>query len=182
MSGAVPALAVAVVAAVVAALVAVLVALLAACGSPKAAGPNGTNGPAGDALLQLPAPTQVVVQTRIVPGLGTVLTDSTGHTLYMFSPDARSRVSCTGSCAGTWPPLAVAKGSTPTAGSGVEASQLGTLADPNSGADITTYARYPLYRYAGDVSAGTANGQHLFLNGGPWYAMSPDGTPVVAAE
>jgi predicted lipoprotein with Yx(FWY)xxD motif len=107
-----------------------------------------------------------------------VLVDGQGRTLYMFPPDAGSQVTCTGPCAGTWPPLVIQDGHGATAGSGVIAADLGTLADPNTGARIVTYAGYPLYRYAGDVTAGTANGQALFLNGGPWYAVRANGQSV----
>jgi predicted lipoprotein with Yx(FWY)xxD motif len=97
-----------------------------------------------DALLQLPVPTNVAVQARQIAGLGLVLTDSQGHALYMFPPDAGSRVSCTGPCAGTWPPLVIAEGDKPTAGGGgVNAQDLSTLADPNTGARIVTYGGYP---------------------------------------
>lgn len=134
--------------------------------------------PAGDALLRLSVPAQVTVAAHPVGGLGVVLTDAAGRTLYMFPPDAGGHVTCTGGCAGTWPPLVTASNSTPMAGPGVNPADLGTLVDPNSGAAILTYTGYPLYRYAGDLGPGTANGQGLFLNGGPWYALSPDGNPV----
>ncbi len=130
-----------------------------------------------DTLLVRSVPATVVVQARTILGLGTVLTDAAGHTLYMFPPDAGSRVSCTGPCAGTWPALAT-RSSHPTAGAGVNGAVLSTLPDPNSGTRIVTYAGYPLYRYAGDTSAGTANGQALFLDGGPWYTVTPAGNPV----
>lgn len=132
-------------------------------------------------MLVQPVPAHVTVATRDLPHLGTILVDGSGRTLYMFPPDARRRVTCTGACAGTWPPLAVADGSQPTAGPGVSASELSTLADPNTGARIVTYAGYPLYRYAGDVRAGTAHGQALFLNGAPWYVVTPDGEPVTSS-
>ena len=107
-----------------------------------------------------------------------MLTDTSGHVLYMFPPDARRRVSCTGACAGTWPPLAVADGRTPRAAAGVRADELGTLPDPNTGARVVTYAAQPLYRYAGDLAPGVANGQALNLNGGPWYVVTTAGTPL----
>jgi predicted lipoprotein with Yx(FWY)xxD motif len=130
-----------------------------------------------DTLLVRSVPATVEVRVRSVPGLGAVLTDGAGHTLYMFPPDAGSRASCTGPCTGTWPPLAC-RTSHPTAGGGVNGSVLATRPDPNSGARIVTYAGYPLYRYAGDTTAGTANGQGLFLDGGPWYALTPAGNPI----
>ncbi|WP_375498376.1 hypothetical protein [uncultured Jatrophihabitans sp.] len=123
-------------------------------------------------------PDHVTVTTRQATGLGTILVDSRGHALYMFPPDAGGRVSCTGACAGTWPPLVVSSGVKPTATGGVNSEVLSTLADPNTGARIVTYSGYPLYRYAGDVRAGTADGQALFLNGGPWYVLNTAGNPI----
>jgi len=131
-----------------------------------------------DSLLQLAAPTTVVLHTQQVPGVGVVLADTSGHTVYLFPPDADSRVTCTGPCAGTWPPLSITASGEVAAGAGVHADQVGRTADPNSGADVVTYAAHPLYRYAGDITPGTANGQALFLNGGPWYVLTAAGQPV----
>jgi predicted lipoprotein with Yx(FWY)xxD motif len=151
-------------------LLATVCLLLAGCGS-------GSAHPR-DPLLILPVPTHVTVQTRNIAGLGAILTTSEGYTLYMFPPDAGSRVSCTGPCAGTWPPLTIARTAKPTAGPGVNQEDLATLDDPNSGADIVTYGGYPLYRYAGDTTPGTANGQDLFDDGGPWYVLNPTADPI----
>ena len=152
-------------------ITALLTAVLAGCA--------GHHATARDGLLARAVPDEVEVFTHRVPGLGTVLADADGRTLYMFPPDAGSRVSCTGPCAGTWPALATIS-TRPTAGPGVNASVLSELPDPNTGADVVTYAGYPLYRYAGDTTAGTANGQGLFLDGGPWYALTPAGNPVTS--
>lgn len=135
-------------------------------------------GSRGDSLLKVPVASRLTIATRVVAGLGRVVVDGRGRTLYMFPPDAGSRVSCTGSCAGVWPPEDITDGSTPTAGAGVNPAALSTLADPNTGALVVTYLGYPLYRYAGDVRPGEANGQGLFNNGGPWYVLSPSGTPI----
>jgi predicted lipoprotein with Yx(FWY)xxD motif len=143
---------------------------LAGCGSDR--------GSSGDAVLPLPVSPHVSVGVRHLDGLGDVLVDGQGRTLYMFPPDAGRGVTCTGACAGTWPPLVIAGAHAPSAGAGVIESDLSTVADPNTGARVVTYAGYPLYRYAGDVAAGTADGQALFLNGGPWYVVDPDGQPV----
>jgi predicted lipoprotein with Yx(FWY)xxD motif len=139
----------------------------------------GAGSGSGDRLLAQSTPATVSVRVGTVPGLGRVLTDAQGHALYMFPPDAGSRVSCTGPCAGTWPPLAMT-GTHPTAGQGVDRTLLATRPDPNTGGHLVTYANYALYRYAGDTTAGTANGQGLFLNGGPWYVLTPAGNPVTS--
>ncbi len=149
----------------------VAAALLAGCSSSSSSHPR-------DALLRVAVPSSVTVDLRTVAGLGAILVDSNGHTLYMFPPDAGSRVSCTGACAGVWPPLVIKDGNKPAAGPGVTAGSLSTLADPNTGQRIVTYLGYPLYRYSGDLEPGQANGQALFNSGGPWYVLHADGQPV----
>jgi predicted lipoprotein with Yx(FWY)xxD motif len=133
---------------------------------------------AGDPVLPQEVATAIELELVDVPGLGSVLVDGDGFVLYMFPPDARAQVTCTGPCAGSWPPLAVADGVTPTAGDGLDEQLLGTLPDPNTGGRIVTYGGYPLYRYAGDVDPGTAYGQALLLNGAPWYVLDADGQPL----
>lgn len=139
-------------------VVASLIAL-AGCGSSKPAAP----------------PT---VKTATIGGLGTVLVNSQGYTLYMFVPDARRGVTCTGACAGTWPPLKTAAGTTAQAGPGVRAALFGSDKAPN-GSTVVTYNKWPLYTYAADINPGDVVGQALDLNGGYWYVMQPDGTPLV---
>ena len=142
------------------------------------AGCSHTQANVGDPLLRIPVPAHVTVEAHDVNGLGDVLVDGQGRTLYMFPPDAGSQVTCIGGCTGIWPPVVISTKSKPTAGSGVNALDLGTLHDPNTGALIVTYGGFPLYRYSGDTEPGTANGQGLFLNGGPWYALNPDMAPI----
>ena len=38
-------------------------------------------------------------------GLGRILVDGRGHTLYLFMKDTRSKSACAGQCAAYWPPL-----------------------------------------------------------------------------
>jgi predicted lipoprotein with Yx(FWY)xxD motif len=121
-------------------------------------------------------PEHAEVSVGSVPNVGKVLVDAQGRTLYVFAPDHRHDVTCTGACAGTWPP-AFSSG-TPAAGAGVTASKLSTDADP-AGGQVVTYNGWPLYTYVADVQAGLATGQAVDLNGGYWYAMAPDGTPIV---
>ncbi len=112
-----------------------------------------------------------------MPGLGTVLITSQGLTLYTFAPDAHTKVTCVGGCAGVWPPLALASGQKAGAAGGVKASLLGS--DPNpSGGEVVTYNKWPLYTYVGDTAAGSAMGQALNINGGLWYVISPAGVVI----
>src|SRR5580765_5651084 len=57
-------------------------------------------------------------------GLGQILVDSQGSTLYLFQKDTGTQSECTGACASSWPPLRT--NGKPTAGSGANASLLGT--------------------------------------------------------
>jgi predicted lipoprotein with Yx(FWY)xxD motif len=123
------------------------------------------------------AATTVVISTRSLPKLGTVLVNSKGRTLYMFVPDKQTKVTCVGVCAAIWPPLKLAKGAKPTSKGNAKASLLGS--DPNpTGGRVVTYNHWPLYTYVADTSAGQAKGQALNLNGGLWYVLSPSGKVI----
>jgi predicted lipoprotein with Yx(FWY)xxD motif len=112
-----------------------------------------------------------------VPGVGTVLVTAKGYTLYMFQPDNHRAVTCTGACAGTWPPLMLPEGAEPLAGSGVKGSLLSSAPDP-AGGRVVTYGGWPLYGYTGDTAPGQATGQDIDLNGGEWYVMRVTGQPL----
>jgi predicted lipoprotein with Yx(FWY)xxD motif len=101
-----------------------------------------------------------------------VVVDSSGKTVYRFSPDNQSSSTCTGACAAVWPPVIVT--GTPTAGSGLSASLLGTVRDAD-GRMQATYNRWPLYSFVGDTAAGQAHGQGLSTFGGHWSALDKQG-------
>src|ERR1700754_4997842 len=103
-----------------------------------------------------------------VGGLGQILVDSHGRTLYLFQKDAGTKSACTGECATIWPPLrATGK---PVAGTSITAAKLG--APPLSdGKPQVTYNGHPLYLYASDKQAGDATGQGINAFGGLWYAL-----------
>jgi predicted lipoprotein with Yx(FWY)xxD motif len=119
------------------------------------------------------------VRTGSVAGLGTVLVDGEGLTLYMFEPDKQSgRSTCYGDCENLWPPvLLVAGAKAPVAGVGVNASLLGTTVR-TGGLEQITYNGWPLYLWHGDTEPGEATGQGLNDSGGLWYVLDPDGVPV----
>ncbi len=114
------------------------------------------------------------VSARQLPGLGLALVDAAGRTLYVFKPDARSKVTCTGGCAQLWPPLKISSGAKASAVGSVSSSLLGSDPDPEGGS-VVTYDGWPLYSYAADTAAGQASGQGIETNGGPWYVISPSG-------
>ncbi|MGH9917964.1 MAG: COG4315 family predicted lipoprotein, partial [Nitrososphaerales archaeon] len=119
----------------------------------------------------------VEVSTRNVKGLGTILVNSKGFTLYMFVPDKREKVTCFSTCAAIWPPLFVPKGGTPVAAGQAHQSLLSS--DPDSaGGRVITYDGWPLYTYVGDTKPGMVTGQAINLNGGLWYVVAPSGAVI----
>jgi predicted lipoprotein with Yx(FWY)xxD motif len=118
-----------------------------------------------------------VVQTKKVKGLGVILVNGSGRTLYMFKPDKQKRVTCKGQCAAIWPPMKLKAGQTATVGGAAKKSLLGSDKNP-SGGRVVTYNRWPLYTYVADSKPGQATGQALDLNGGLWYVLSPSGKVI----
>ncbi len=104
--------------------------------------------------------------------LGTILVDSQGRTLYLFTHDSGTTSMCTGACAEAWPPL-VATG-TPKATLGANAALLGTT-KRSDGTTQVTYNGHPLYRFVKDANAGETNGQGLTAFGGSWFAVTVAG-------
>jgi len=108
-------------------------------------------------------------------GLGKILVDSRGRTVYLFSKDSGTTSECSSACAVNWPPL-LATGK-PTIGSGAKAS-LASTSTRSDGARQVTYNGHPLYRFEGDKKSGDTNGEGLTAFGGSWYALSPAGNQV----
>lgn len=108
-------------------------------------------------------------------GLGKILVDAHGRTLYLFQKDSGTTSACTGACAGAWPPLR-ANGE-PTVGDGATASKIAT-STRSDGKPQVTYNGHPLYRFQGDQKPGDANGQGVTAFGAAWFALSPAGTQV----
>jgi predicted lipoprotein with Yx(FWY)xxD motif len=104
------------------------------------------------------------------------LVDSQGRSLYLFEADTNGKSTCTSAgCVAEWPPLIAA--GTAHVGAGLAANQLGTTTRPD-GHQQVSYDGHPLYYFAGDTQAGVTGGQGLNDNGGLWYVVHTDGTPV----
>jgi len=106
--------------------------------------------------------------------LGKILVSASGRTLYHDSLEGKNLVKCIGACASQWPPLVIAAGAKPVAGSGVTASMLGTV-KRSDGKIQVTYGGRPLYLFSGDKKAGDVKGQGT---GGIWHALTPSGAVV----
>jgi len=140
----------------------------------------GCGGGSNDATGSTPPPKAsngraATVSVANNAGLGNILVDSNGRTLYLFKKDSGTKSSCFGPCAKNWPPLrATGK---PTAGNGASASSIGTV--PRSdGKPEVTYNGHPLYLFAGDSKPGDANGQGIVAFGASWYALSGSGKQI----
>jgi len=109
------------------------------------------------------------LRTTTIGGVS-VLTNSSGRTLYWFAPDTPSKSVCYGTCAAYWPPVI----GNPAAGPGVTLSKIATIARTDGTIQVT-YAGHPLYTYIGDTAPGQANGNDINLNGGFWHEVPAAG-------
>jgi predicted lipoprotein with Yx(FWY)xxD motif len=117
----------------------------------------------------------VKISTANVAGVGTVLTTSSGLTLYRFTEDAPGKSMCTGACAKIWPPLLAAKGAHVSAPHGVKGLSLLHIGSHYQ----VAYHKLPLYRFASDKKKGQAHGQNV---GGVWFAALKSGIPAAAVS
>jgi predicted lipoprotein with Yx(FWY)xxD motif len=147
--------------------------------SSSAAG-HGTSSTASTAAANASAPAGVQISTKTISGLGPVLVNAQGRTLYMFTQDSHAKVTCLSGCASLWPPAKLSSGQKAAASGEAKASLLGSDPDPEGGA-VVTYAGWPLYTYAADSGPGSANGQGVSANGGLWYVLSPSGKMITNA-
>ena len=158
--------------------------VLTACGgssTPKAtAGGAVTSTTTSTAAAASPG---TMFSTADVSGLGTVVVDGQGHTVYLLTSGNGKNVPCddASGCTKVWPDLALPDGTAAaTAGTGLQASLLGTmkLAD---GETYPTYNGWLMYEYVGDSGPAQGHGQGLQSFGGTWSAITPAGAPVPPA-
>ena len=144
-----------------------LALLIAACG-----GYGGGTGAAPSTAVSSSATASVAVRST---GLGQILTDAQGRTLYLFARDSGAGSACDTSCAAVWPPLTT--GGAAFAGSGASGGLVGTITRAD-GSKQVTYNGHPLYYYVGDRNPGDTTGQNLDQFGGGWYVLSPAGAQI----
>jgi predicted lipoprotein with Yx(FWY)xxD motif len=108
-------------------------------------------------------------------GLGSVLVDAQGRTLYLFEKDPPGQSTCSAACAAIWAPLTTE--SPPAAGQGAIQSQLGTTRR-SGGILQVTYHGHPLYVYVGDSGARQTRGEGLNQFGAQWWAISTAGQKI----
>ena len=154
-----------------------------ACGSTSSstAASSGKSEPAGTSPPASPS-SAVTISAKSVAGVGTVLVNSKGQTLYMLTSEKGGKITCTddNGCTKAWPDTELPEGvSSATAGSGIQMSLLGTVKS-SAGEVYVTYHGWPLYTYTGDTGPGEANGEGITAFGGTWYALSTSGNPVTS--
>jgi predicted lipoprotein with Yx(FWY)xxD motif len=149
-----------------------LAVTLAACGAGANAAPAAPNAaPPAPAQSAVP-PTTVAVGTS---GLGQILVDSSGRTLYLFQNDTGTTSACSGACATAWPPLRAP--SPPVAGNGVNTALLGTSPRSDGGPQVT-YNGHPLYLFIKDQKPGDTHGEGVTAFGASFFAVSPAGSQI----
>jgi predicted lipoprotein with Yx(FWY)xxD motif len=154
-----------------------MLALTPAAVALAVAGCGGTTSSNSKQSSAAPASARAAGSTVSVAttGLGQVLVDSRGRTLYLFEKDRGTASTCYGDCATAWPPLVVS--GVPTAGAGILASKLGTTKRTGGPTEVT-YNGHPLYYYIADTAPGQTSGQGLNQFGAGWDALTPGGNKI----
>jgi len=152
--------------------------LLAACGS---AGTGGGSGAGGASAAQGTAGSRATaISVRKVPGVGTVLVDRSGKTLYSPQQEADGKIACTGSCLSFWFPVRAAAGGDLRTPSGVTGA-LGMVHRPG-GMTQLTYNGKPLYTFRLDQAPGQVHGNnftdHFAGTTFTWHALTTSGAPA----
>jgi predicted lipoprotein with Yx(FWY)xxD motif len=146
---------------------------LAACGGGSAGGVeagNGANSASHGPPVSATAGAPAIVGTTQIDGIGAVLADSKGFTLYHLTTERGDEIRCLRACARMWPPLLAPGGEAPASAAQLP-GDLSTLERPDGGAQVT-YDGLPLYTYSGDIAPNQANGQGVQ---DVWFAVGPEG-------
>jgi predicted lipoprotein with Yx(FWY)xxD motif len=159
---------------------------IAACGSSGygTAGTGSSSSSSQSPAAGGAADPAITVAAASVPGVGTVLVNGSGRTLYLLTSEKSGTLTCTddNGCTKVWPDTELPSGTLkPIAGTGIQESMLSTVKGP-SGALYITYAGWPLYTFSGDPGPGQARGQGIVSFGGTWQTLTPAGTPVTTTS
>jgi predicted lipoprotein with Yx(FWY)xxD motif len=120
---------------------------------------------------------KTTVKVATVPGVGAVLVDTSGKTLYTLTDANGAAVACTGACLQAWP-AAMTTAAKVKAPKGVKS--LSTTTDTHQ----ITWKTLPLYTFAGDGGPKMANGEGIASFGGTWHVVKVGktaSTPVTTA-
>jgi predicted lipoprotein with Yx(FWY)xxD motif len=138
--------------------------LVAACGG-AASGGDAHKAPAAKV-----SPAGGSIGTAVVTVAGqseTVLTDSVGRTLYLFTPEKDGKIVTTADVLRIWQPLLLPNGGAIPTSKADLPGKLGAVTRPE-GTRQVSYNEWPLYTYAGDKEPGSAAGQGV---AGQWFVV-----------
>jgi predicted lipoprotein with Yx(FWY)xxD motif len=139
-------------------------------GGAYGSGGESTTKPASSSPAEGGTVTAITVGSA--KGVGKVIVDPKGMTLYYFQKDQNGKSACYGACEQAWPPLTTE--GKPQAGEGAMASKLGTTTRKD-GTTQVTYAGWPLYTFVEDKKPGEDNGTDSKAFGASWYPLHPNG-------
>lgn len=136
---------------------------LTACG-------EDSDTPAGGSTSSVSSGSKLA--TKDVSGLGKVVVDGNGRTVYVFDKDTSGKSNCEGDCLAKWPVVPAGEG-TPQL-DGIDASLVGTVTR-SDGSKQLSIGGLPIYLFAQDTKAGEAKGQAV---GGVWWVVGEDGKKI----
>jgi predicted lipoprotein with Yx(FWY)xxD motif len=164
---------------ILAALALIGVLAMAGCGSSSNNSSSSSGGAYGGGEETTSKPAAQTASSEGAPitvgtakGVGKVLVDSNGMTLYYFQKDQNGESTCYGPCEQGWPPLTTE--GAPQAGEGAMASKLGTTKRKDGTVQVT-YNKWPLYTFIEDKKPGEDNGTDSKAFGASWYPLHPNG-------
>ena len=136
-----------------------LLVSLAACGG------GGSSGGYGTLPTTTPPPTSGALSTAQLNGSAGFV-NAASRTVYVFDADTTANQStCSGQCAGVWPPVTVAPGTTLPAN--------WTSFARGDGSQQLAYKGRPLYTYVVDTAPGQTNGDGIDSFNNIWHIARP---------
>ena len=149
--------------------------LAAACGT-AAGSTTAGSAPAGTPASG--SATATVIESH-AGSAGSFLTNGSGRAVYLWAADSMNKSTCSGACAGAWPPVTTT--GKVTVADGAKAADLGTITR-SDGTKQVTYSGHPLYYFAGDSGPGQTNGQGSDSFGAKWWLVAPAGAKITVAD
>ena len=143
---------------------------LTACGGGNGYGSSSGGSSTSSSTSQ--AATAAKLVTADVGGLGKVVVDGNGRTVYVFDKDTSGKSNCDGGCLAQWP--AVTSGSGTPQLDGIDSSLVSTITR-SDGTKQLALGGLPLYLFASDSKAGEAKGQAV---DGVWWVVGADGKKI----
>lgn len=131
---------------------AALATALAACGGSGGGTANTLSGGSGTTSTASAHTGGLTVKST---GIGSVVADPQGRTVYELVGDPPSNPKCTGECQTIWPPVMAA-------------------------GHLVVVHGHPVFTYSGDSAPGQTKGQGLKDSWGTWLALNPQGAAIPA--